>query len=213
MIKNSGVFIFTAALTMSGFSAFAQNDANTGVFSRERIMSQTIGTGRISLSMDYARISYQLEQNGYVPDRSADPRELNFLAQDPGLCELGGRAPTSLTFAYVRRQDDGHTRYTLTWGPDVEGRYVPTRIQYSLRTESLFGRADFYQFIPGMERGTSLEPHCGTSRPSSCNVFSVPEGQVEALRYADTRIYMNHQDDTVRAERLDMPAPENICRY
>ncbi|HBH88645.1 hypothetical protein [Ponticaulis sp.] len=213
MIRKFCIFAVISAFSASGLLAWAQSDAVTGVFPRERILTQAIGDGNISLSMEYTRIAYQLEQAGYVPDASTDPRELNFLAQEPKLCELGGRAPTTLSFAYTRRQDDGYTGYILNWAPDAEGRYVPTRIQYVLRTERPFGRAHFYQFIPGMERGASLEPFCGESRPRSCNVFSVPERQIESLRYADTRIYMNHQNDSVQAERLDMPEPETICRF
>lgn len=211
MIRKLCIFAVISAFSASGLLAWGQSDAVTGVFPRERILTQTIGDGNISLSMEYTRIAYQLEQAGYVPDASTDPRELNFLAQEPKLCELGGRAPATLSFAYTRRQDGGYTRYLLNWAPDEEGRYVPTRIQYVLRTERPFGRAHFYQFIPGMQRGTSLEPYCGESRPRSCNVFSVPEGVPENLRYMDTRIYMNHQDDLVRAERADLPELNRVC--
>lgn len=213
MIRNSGIFVFIVALAASGLSAFAQNDAVTGVFPRERILSQTIGDANISLSMDYTRTSYQLEQSGFAADASNDARMMNFLAQGPKYCELGGRAPAFLSFAYTRRVDTGVLQYTLTWQPDAEGQYVPRRIDYVLRTERGLPRSAFYQFIPGMERGQSLEPYCGERRPSTCNVFSVSEGRPENIRYHDARIYMNRDSNSVRAERRDLPDTENICRY
>lgn len=200
-----------AALIFSGVPAMAQTDLTTGFMPKEAILSQSVGGARLQLGMDYERIVYQLEQTGYQLAFDADPRLVNFIAQRPNYCELGGRGPGTVTLSYIRRQDGGHTSYALTWVPGPEGHYVMSSIQYRLRTERVFGRAHFYEFIPGMERGQSLEPYCGTTHPRTCNVFSVPEGVPENLRYMDTRIYMNHHDDLVLAERADLPELNRVC--
>ena len=200
-----------SALIASGLPAVAQSDQNIGVMPKEAILNQTIGSAGIQLSMEYQRIVYQLEQTGYRLISDTDPRLANFVAQEPNYCDLSGRAPESLTLNYVRREDGGQTSYALTWSPEFEGRYVLSRILYSMRTERGLSRGEFYLFIPGTVRAQLFEEYCGVRFPTSCNVFSVPEGQPSNVRYADSRIFMSSDDDFVRAERRDLPDLNRVC--